>query len=72
MKIFIIDPAAVRLNLKKYTETEINTRVLLFCNIPIVIAYMKKKLSLGIALSIINVLYSNIYYKNIKRNRLKQ
>ena len=49
----------------KYTETEINTRVLLFCNIPIVIAYMKKKLSLGIALSIINVLYSK-YILNIE------
>ena len=44
----------------KYIPSEVNTKVLLFCNIPIVIAYMKKKHYLGIFLSIINVLYS--YY----------
>ena len=49
----------------KYIPSEINTKVLLFCNIPIVIAYMKKKHYLGIFLSIINVLYS-YYVLNIE------
>lgn len=44
----------------KYIPSEVNTKVLLFCNIPIVIAYMKKKHYLGIFLSIFNVLYG--YY----------
>lgn len=44
----------------KYIPSEVNTKVLLFCNIPIVIAYMKKKHYLGIFLSIANVLYG--YY----------
>lgn len=41
----------------KYLPSESNTKVLLFCNIPIVIAYIKKKPILGIILSIINILY---------------
>lgn len=49
----------------KYIPSEINTKVLLFCNIPIVIAYMKKKHYLGIFLSIINILYS-YYVLNIE------
>ena len=49
----------------KYIPSEINTKVLLFCNIPIVIAYMKKKHYLGIFLSIMNVLYS-YYVLNIE------
>lgn len=44
----------------KYIPNEVNTKVLLFCNIPIVIAYMKKKHILAIFLSISNILYS--YY----------
>lgn len=44
----------------KYIPSEVNTKVLLFCNIPIVIAYMKKKHYLGIFLSIFNVIYG--YY----------
>lgn len=34
-----------------------NNKILLFCNIPIVIAYMKKQTYSGILLSIINILY---------------
>lgn len=49
----------------KYIPSEINTKVLLFWNIPIVIAYMKKKHYLGIFLSIINILYS-YYVLNIE------
>lgn len=49
----------------KYIPSEVNTKVLLFCNIPIVIAYMKKKYYLGIFLSIANVLYS-YYVLNIE------
>lgn len=49
----------------KYIPSKVNTKVLLFCNIPIVIAYMKKKHYLGIFLSIANVLYS-YYVLNIE------
>lgn len=49
----------------KYIPNEINTKVLLFCNIPIVIAYMKKKHFLAVILSIINIAYSN-YILNIE------
>ena len=41
----------------KYIPYEANTQILLFCNIPIVIAYMKNKPLLGILLSIANILY---------------
>lgn len=49
----------------KYIPDEINTKVLLFCNIPIVIAYMKKKHLLAVFLSLINIIYSN-YVLNIE------
>lgn len=41
----------------KYVQNEVNTKILLFCNIPIVIAYMKNKPVLGIFLSFANILY---------------
>lgn len=43
----------------KYVQDEVNTKILLFCNIPIVIAYMKNKPVLGVFLSIANILYSH-------------
>ena len=42
-----------------------NSKVLLFCNIPIVIALMKKKPLLGVLLALINSLYCFFIYKNI-------
>ena len=47
--------------LKFGTITEDN-KILLFCNIPIVIAYMKKKPVTAIVLSIVNVLYCYFSY----------
>lgn len=41
----------------KYVQNEVNTKILLFCNIPIVIAYMKNKPVLGVFLSVANILY---------------
>ena len=43
----------------KYVQDELNIKILLFCNIPIVIAYMKNKPALGVFLSISNILYSH-------------
>ena len=43
----------------KYVQNEVNTKILLFCNIPIVIAYMKNKPVLGVFLSVANILYSH-------------
>ena len=43
----------------KYVQDEVNTKILLFCNIPIVIAYMKNKPVLGAFLSVANILYSH-------------
>ena len=43
----------------KYVQAEVNTKILLFCNIPIVIAYMKNKPVLGVFLSVANILYSH-------------
>lgn len=43
----------------KYVQDEVNTKILLFCNIPIVIAYMKNKPVLGVFLSFANILYSH-------------
>lgn len=43
----------------RYGVGQTNNKILLFCNIPIVIAYMKKNPLLGIALSTINILYSH-------------
>lgn len=42
-----------------------NSKILLFCNIPIVIALMKKKPLLAAFLSLINILYCFFIYKNI-------
>lgn len=39
--------------------------ILLFCNIPIVIAYMKKESVLGLVLSGINIIYSYFMFKSI-------
>ena len=41
----------------RFGSLEPNTKVLLFCNIPIVIAYMQKKPILAIMLSLANVIY---------------
>ena len=43
----------------KYVQDEVNTKILLFCNIPIVISYMKNKPVLGVFLSVANILYSH-------------
>lgn len=48
----------------KYNDFVIDSRILLLCNIPIVIAYIKKKEVLGIILSLIIVIYL-LYCKNI-------
>ena len=42
-----------------------NSKVLLFCNIPIVIALMKKKPLLGVLLALINILYCFFIFKKI-------
>lgn len=42
-----------------------NSKVLLFCNIPIVISLMKKKTLLAVLLALINILYCVFLYKNI-------
>lgn len=42
-----------------------NSKVLLFCNIPIVISLMKKKTLLAVLLALINILYCAFLYKNI-------
>lgn len=39
-----------------------NPKILLFCNIPIVIAYLHKKTTLGVILSITNILYYILMY----------
>ena len=39
--------------------------ILLFCNIPIVIAYMKKNTNLGLVLSGINIIYTYFMFKSI-------
>lgn len=41
----------------KFGITESDNKILLFCNIPIVIAYMKKQTITGILLSIISIIY---------------
>ena len=43
----------------KYGHVESNIRILLFCNIPILIAYLKKEPSVAIVLSLITLYYSN-------------
>jgi len=47
----------------KFAVGTINNEVLLFCNIPIVIAYLKKDYKLAIFLSIVNVLYCKYIYQ---------
>lgn len=47
----------------KYNGFIIDNRILLLCNIPIVIAYIKKKEVLGVILSLIIIIY--LYSKNI-------
>jgi len=49
----------------KFGITENNNKILLFCNIPIVIAYMKKQTYSGISLSVINILYCYFVYKSL-------
>ena len=48
----------------KYGNIENNTRILLFCNIPIVVAYLKKEPTISLILSLIIVIYSK-YILNI-------
>ncbi len=47
----------------KFGQMTVDKKVLLFCNIPIVIAYLKKQDKFAIFLSIINVLYCYFIYK---------
>lgn len=49
----------------KFGITENNNKILLFCNIPIVIAYMKKQTYSGIILSIVNILYCYCIYDTL-------
>ena len=49
----------------KFGITENNNKILLFCNIPIVIAYMKNQTYSGILLSIINVTYCYLAYDTL-------
>lgn len=42
-----------------------NTKILLYCNIPIVIALMKNKTPLAVFLALINIVYIWFIYKNI-------
>jgi len=46
----------------KYGVTINNTKILLFCNIPIVIAYIKKKPYTAIILSFTNIIYSYLFF----------
>ncbi len=48
----------------KYGNIENNTRILLFCNIPIVVAYLKKEPTISLILFLIIVIYSK-YILNI-------
>lgn len=49
----------------KFGITDNNNKILLFCNIPIVIAYMKKQTYTGILLSIINIIYCYFVYDGV-------
>ena len=49
----------------KFGIIENNNKILLFCNIPIVIAYMKKQTYTGIILSMINILYCYFIYDTL-------
>lgn len=49
----------------KFGITNDNNKILLFCNVPIVIAYIKKQTLSGILLSIINILYCCFVYDSL-------
>ena len=49
----------------RFGITNYNNKILLFCNIPIVIAYMKKQTCSGILLSVINILYCYFIYDSL-------
>ena len=49
----------------KFGITDDNNKILLFCNIPIVIAYMKKHTCTGIILSLINIVYCYFIYDTL-------
>ena len=49
----------------KYGNINENNQIMLFCNIPIVIAYMKKQTKFGIILSILNIAYCYFGYNNL-------
>ena len=49
----------------KYGSTNENSQIMLFCNIPIVIAYMKKQTKFAIILSVLNIAYFYCIYDNI-------
>ncbi|MGN1341792.1 MAG: sensor histidine kinase [Bacilli bacterium] len=49
----------------RFGITNNNSKILLFCNIPIVIAYMKKQTSSAIALSIINIIYCYFMFNEL-------
>ena len=46
----------------KYGNIETNNQILLFCNIPILVAYLKKQPTVAIALSLITLLYANYIF----------
>lgn len=49
----------------RFGITESNSKVLLFCNIPIAIAYIKKEKVLAIVLSLINILYCYFVFDSL-------
>ena len=49
----------------KFGITDNSGKILLFCNIPIVIAYMKKHTNVGIILSLINIVYCYFVYPGL-------
>lgn len=49
----------------KFGVTDKNNKILLFCNIPIVIAYIKKQTYTGLLLSIINIVYCYFSYDGL-------
>lgn len=49
----------------KFGVTTADNKILLFCNIPIVIAYIKKQTHIGIMLSIINIFYCYFMYNTL-------
>lgn len=49
----------------RFGEVSLDNKALLFCNIPIVIAYVKKKPKVAILLSVINILYCYFIYNTL-------